>query len=135
MLILRDPLAVEQLAPGRMQALLRQRIVDLSEDEPYDPQRHGFFVVVEVGDSIADVERASGCRLLSNRYSGAHFGDAAFVPDWELLELHPACDNSPACIEIVFVLSDDGYGVVIVVPLCDGIDPQLLALCRAYAST
>ena len=135
MLILRDPLAVEQLAPSSMQALLRQRFVELSQDEPYDPRRHGFIVVVEVGDSVADVEHATGCRLLSNRYSAVRFGDADFVPDWELLEHHHASDDSPACVEIVFVLSDDGYGVVIVVPLCDGIDPQLLALCRTFTST
>ena len=134
MRILNDPSALAALPAGVVRTLLHKRFAELSEDEPYDPAVNGFFIVVEAGDSIAAVEQESGCRLLSNRFSDGRFGGANFVPDWECLTFHAGRDSSPWCFEMVFVLCDDGYGVVIVIPLQDGIDPALLALCRAYSS-
>ena len=134
MRILNDPSALAALPAGVVRTLLHKRFAELSEDEPYDPAVNGFFIVVEAGDSIAAVEQESGCRLLSNRFSDGRFGGANFVPDWECLTFHAGRDSSPGCFEMVFVLCDDGYGVVIVIPLQDGIDTALLALCRAYSS-
>lgn len=36
--------------------------------------------------------------------------------------------------EAVFVLGDDGFGHVVLIPDSEAIDPALLALCRSYAS-
>ena len=134
MRILNDPSALAALPAGVVRTLLHKRFAELSEDEPYDPAVNGFFIVVEAGDSIAAVELESGCRLLSNRFSDSRFGGANFVPDWECLTFHAGRDGSPGCFEMIFVLGDDGYGVLIVIPLQAGIDPALLALCRAYSS-
>ena len=38
-----------------------------------------------------------------------------------------------SCYELVFIFSDDGYGIEIFVPKVDGIDPDLLAMCRQFA--
>ena len=135
MRILRDPSELAALSTGLVRSLLHKRFAELSEDKPYDPTVNGFFIVVEAGDGIAAVEQQSGCRLLSNRFSAACFGEANFTPDWELLMFHAGRDGSPGCFEMVFVLCDDGYGVVILIPLQDGIDPALLALCRAYGGS
>ena len=134
MRILNDPSALAALPVGVVRTLLRKRLAELSEDEPYDPTVNGFFIVVEAGDGIAAIEQASGCRLLSNRFSDGRFGSANFVPDWECLTFHAGRDGSPGCFEMVFILCDDGYGVVIVIPQQDGIDPALLALCLTYSS-
>jgi len=134
MRILNDPSTLAALPAGVVRTLLHKRFAELSEDEPYDPAVNGFFIVVEAGDGVAAVEQESGCRLLSNRFSGGRFGDANFVPDWECLTFHAGRDGSPGCFEMVFVLCDDGYGVEIVIPLQDGIDPALLALCLTYSS-
>jgi hypothetical protein len=134
MLILSDPADVKALPFGLMRTLLTTRFAELSLEEPYDPAINGIFIVVEVGDAISEIERVSGCRLLGNRFSAARLGDADFLPDWECLELHPGLDGSPDLLEMVFVLSDDGYGVVILIPQHDDIDPGLLALCRAYGT-
>lgn len=135
MRILRDPAEVDSLPSGLIRTLLQQRIAELSIDEPFDPAIHGYFVIVETGDVMADIERTSRCRLRSNRYSTARYGDAGFVPDWELLEFHPASGTEPGYFEFTFVLSDDGFGAVLLCPDVDGIDPELLALCRTYASS
>jgi hypothetical protein len=134
MRILNDPSALAALPAGVVRTLLHKRFAELSEDEPYEPAVNGFFIVVEAGDGIDAVEQQSGCRLLSNRFSDGRFGGASFVPDWECLTFHAGRDGTPGCFEMVFVLSDDGYGVVILIPQQDGIDPELLALCRAYGT-
>jgi len=135
MRIMRDPTDVDALPAGRVRSLLLQRIAELSIDEPFDPAVHGFFVIVESGDGIDDIEQASGCSLLSNRFSPARYGDADFVPDWDLLEFHPGSEGEPGYFEFTFVLSDDGFGVVLLSPDIEGIDPDLLALCLTYATS
>lgn len=135
MRILHDPAEVDDLPSGLVRSLLHQRMVKLSIDEPFDPAIHGFFVIVETGDGIADIERASGCRLRSNRYSTARYGDVGFVPDWELLEFHSGHDAEPGYFEFTFVLSDDGFGTVLLSPDIEGIDPELLTLCRTYIAS
>lgn len=135
MRILRDPLDVSTLPSGLVRSLLTERIAELSQDEPYDPAINGFFIVAEASDDVAALEQASGCRLLSNRFSSLRLGDAGFTPDWECLEFHSGQDGGPGCFSITFVLSDDGYGVVMLIPLQDDMDLVLLSLCRTYASS
>lgn len=81
------------------------------------------FMIVEPGDDPHDMEP---CPLI-NIVDGRRFGDAGFTPSWEAIE-----DHGGAC-ELTFVLSDEGSGVVIFVPCREGIDPDLLKLCRTYA--
>lgn len=64
MLILRDPADVKAVPSGLMRSLLTTRFAELSLEEPYDPAINGFFIVVEVGDAITEIERISGCQLL-----------------------------------------------------------------------
>ncbi|MDO8776272.1 MAG: hypothetical protein Q7K57_47700 [Burkholderiaceae bacterium] len=107
--------------------LIETRIAALSEDEPYDANIHGYFVLWEQGDSIEDFDRLLGFALLSNRFTGLRFGESGFSPGFELVEEHLTC------FEMVFVLSDDGYGVVVFIPKTANADPSLLAMCRQYA--
>ena len=39
-------------------------------------------------------------------------------------------ESHPGWYELTIVLSDDGFGVVLYVPICTHTDPQLLALCH-----
>jgi len=51
---------------------------------------------------------------------------ASSLPLWEVIEEHPDC------YELVFVLDDSGYGVMVVAPRGDA-DPAVLDLCRRHA--
>jgi len=83
-------------------------------------------LVVEPGDTVEAIERESGCPMLRNTFDDARFGDPEFTPAAEVIEEHSNC------YELVFIFSDDG-GVEIFVPKVDGIDPELLAMCRQFA--
>lgn len=85
------------------------------------------FVIPAPGDSMADIEAATGIPIATNFINGAHYGEPDFVPSFEWVMDHGAL------YEIPYVLSDDGSGVVLIVPDCEGVDPVLLALARDHA--
>lgn len=68
-----------------------------------------------------------GFSVLHSRADSTRYGDPMFYPSFELIEEHPFC------FEMVFVLSDDGAGVLVFVPKDIDLDAQLLAMCRQYA--
>ena len=71
---------------------------------------------------------ASPCSCTLWGEPDARFGSPAFAPSWELLEEHPRF------YEIVYILSDDGFGVEVFVPKRADVPQELLAMCAAYAT-
>jgi hypothetical protein len=111
MLVLRDPEATRSIVAPEIRRLVEQRFLDISCEEPYDPDLHGYMIIVEAGDSVQDLEEESGCSL-------SYF---------EVLE------ELDTCYEMVFVPGDGDFGIVIFIPKLEGIDPELLAVCAEYA--
>jgi hypothetical protein len=128
MQVLRDPAAVAALQDPELRQLLDERFRDLCQDAPYHPDRDGYFVVVEPGDTVEAVEEQTGCPIVHDLFGEARFGEADFSPAFEWLAEHPHY------FEVAYILNDDGFGVGVFVPRQPGIDPDLLALCAAYAS-
>jgi len=127
MIVLRDPQAVVALPSGEIRTLAKRRFAMLSEEEPYHPDVMGYFVVVEPGDPVAAVSEKVGFDLLTNRWDGTRFDQPGFTRSYEVLEEHRSC------YEFVFVLSDDGFGVIVFVPKEAGIDADLLAMCSMHS--
>lgn len=128
MILLRDPADLAKVDASAIGTLLAQRFDDISPDEPYEPDVHGFFVLAEPGDTVATIEAASGCAIVRSTDGRRSFGAPDFQPGFEVLEEHASC------YEIVFIAGDGDFGVVIIVPKRDGIDPTLLAYCETYAT-
>lgn len=99
-----------------LQELLRQRHNQLlaDTDREYDLGDLAEFLVVEPHDAVADIEAAAGYPVVTS-------------PAFEWVADHGGW------YEAVTILSDDGFGVVLLVPDCDGIDRSLLALLRDLA--
>ena len=127
MQIIRDLVAAYAITDLELRQLIEKTIHDLSEDEPYDPEELGYFVIVEPGDTLEMIDVQLGFSIMSNRYSGDRFGSSGFTPCFELVEEHAGY------YEMVFVISDDGYGVEVFIPKTGEIDPELLAMCKQYA--
>lgn len=126
MRVIRAAAEAGELLDEEVRVLVQRRITMLSEDEPYDPAIHGYFIVIEAHDFTDAVDQHLGFSLTCNRWDGSHFGEPTFTPSFELVEEHPSC------YEVVFVLSDSGYGVTVFVPK-EHVDPDLLAMCHAHA--
>ncbi len=117
MIIIRDSVSMASIDDP----LVRQRFSEIS----VAGEVH--FVIVQVGDSVAELERECGFPILTNMVDDTRYGDDGFTPCFEVLEEHDRC------YEMVFILNDDGYGIDIFIPKVIGIDPELLAMCHAYA--
>lgn len=127
MLRLHDPSSLDRVADPDLRRLIELRFSQVLDGEPYDPERHGEWLLVEPGDTGEALEEATGVPILSNPFAEVRFGHADFVPVCEVLEQHATC------YEMVFLMSDDGAGVTFFIPKSPGIDAELLSLCAAFA--
>jgi hypothetical protein len=124
--IVRDLQSIHQISNPAIGDLVRQRINDLG-GEAFDTQAIGYFLVVELADNIEAIRAIVGFNILHNRFTGIRFNATGFTPSFEFIE------EFPQCWDMVFVLDDSGFGVELFVPKEEGIDADLLAMCRMYA--
>ena len=127
MLVLRDPQQLNRVVQPEIKAFLRRRFYDICDPEPYDPDEHGFFILVQPGDTSEQIELDTGYSLSKSLFNGTVYGDPDFTPDFEYLE-----DHGSFC-EAVFIFTDSGFAVVMIVPKEEGIDERILELCAEFA--
>ena len=136
MIVLRDPAQLyahyEQpttaMLVSSLSRLLQQRFVDMSGEEVYDPDCHGYIVIAEPGDEVKALEEETGCPIFTDWFGDTYYPDdgADFAPSFEYL------DDTLLCYEMVFIINDGGFAVLVFVPKLTGIDTQLLSLCREH---
>lgn len=107
-------LALDSLIDPSLKNLLMLRRDQLAEHIDYDLGALAHFIVAEPGDAIAEIEAAANYPLISEP-----------VPEYVV--------DHGDWFEAVTVLSDDGFGIVLLVPDRDGIDTTLLNLLRDLA--
>jgi len=128
MIVIRDPMQVGSIPDHSIRSLVSQRIVDMCDGEAFDPDIHGYLIVVEQGDGVPVLEQEAGFPIMGSLFDEARFGDPNFSPCFEVLEEHPAC------YEMVFIPTDGDFGIGIFIPKQSGIDAGLLAMCEQYAA-
>jgi len=128
MIVLRDPHYLTQIVQPDIKTYLKQRFHDLCDPEPYDPDEHGFFILVEPGDTSEQIEQATGYSLLKSLFSDTVYGEPDFIPDFEYLEDHGSFYES------VYLFTDSGCAVIWIVPKEEGIDDRILTLCAEFST-
>ena len=126
MQIIRDLAGTSQIRDPAMRQLVTQRINDLG-GEAFDSAELGYFLVVEIGDTLEALETQLGFSILANRFTGIRYDQADFTPSFEFIE------DFSGCYDMVFILSDDGSGVEVFVPKAEVGPPDLLVMCRTFA--
>lgn len=127
MLVLRSPADARLVADAELRALVESRFAQVCDGEHHDPDVHGYFVVAEPGDTAEQLEEALGFPVVHDTFGEHRFGDPDFAPSAEAIEDHGRFH------ELTFVIGDDGSGVLLFVPKAAGVDPELLAMCEAFA--
>ena len=79
MIVLRDHQQLTQVAQPEIKDFLRQRFHDICDPEPYDPDEHGFFILIEPGDTSEQIESDTGYSLLKSLFNGSEYGDPDFT--------------------------------------------------------
>ena len=128
MLVLRNPALTSSIANPDIRRLVELRFAQVCAGEAYDYDQHGYMILVESGDSAESLEVECGCPILHDTSDGTRFGDLDFAPSFEVVEEHPGC------YELVFILNDNGFGIGIFIPKAEGVDPELLSMCAAFAT-
>lgn len=108
-----------------LKQLLATRRDQLQEHCDEDLGELAHFIVAEAGDTLPAIEGAAGVGLATNLVDGTRHGEPGFVDNFEFVQRHPG-----GWFEAVVILSDDGFGLVLLVPDQPGIDPALLRLVR-----
>lgn len=124
---LHTPTDADRIADPAMRRVIGQRFSQLAEYEDFMFDELAQFWLVEPGDTIEQLEAATGLPIAHGWCSNARYPDPDFAPAWDVLQAHPSC------YELVFVTSDSGYGIVLWIAN-DAADPVLLAMCAQYAT-
>ena len=111
MIVVRDPDSANRINNPAIRELVQQRIQALSA-QGFAIEDVGHFVVVDAFDTLASIEQHIGMPLTA----------------CELIE------PLPCCMDMVFVLDQAGKGIEVFVPLEDGIDTELIAMCQNLVS-
>lgn len=107
-----------------LKRILSDRVEQLAEYDDYDLGELAHFLIVQPGDTLEAIEAAIGFSPLTNLVDGVRYPSPDFVPSWETVTDHGGW------FEAVFILSDDGFGWVLLVPDDPAVPLSLLQLCQ-----
>lgn len=110
---LSDRASIEQWPFPGQRTLLLKTLDRITQGETYDPSVHGFFLIVEAGEGFEDIRRALGRDVDQD--------------SWEYVDEHADF------YEMVCVLADSGWGVVVIVPKGLKLESGLLEVCTQQA--
>ncbi len=110
-----------------LRRILTERRDQLLDYDGYDLGDLVHIIVAQRGDTLGAIEAEAGVPLATNPVNGSRLGQPDFEPCFEYVERHGCW------MEAVTILSDDGFGLVLLVPDQIDIDPDLLALLRRNA--
>jgi len=101
--------------PPELHQLISERLADLAEYSDYDISELVNFLAVEPGDSLALVEQELGFPM-----------DYLSKP-WESFVSYQCWH------EILYLLGDDGFGLVVFIPTQNLMDSRLSHLCNQHS--
>ena len=127
MLTIHDGDALPRVLDPFLRQLIELRVSQLRRNYDGPIDRVVVFHVVQAGDGQDQVAEALGFSPLQNLVDGTTFGDPEFEPSFEWITCHGAW------FELVFLLTDDGFGHILFVPNDPGTEFDLHSMCLEYA--
>ena len=127
MQILCDSSSIQEVlaTQAELTRLITGYVERLSDYEGHELGQLVQFIVMASGDTVTELEAALGFSVRINRFTGCRYGDTEYLPSWEVIEAHRYW------YEVVYVLGDDGFGIVIFVP--KDADAELVEMLQHYA--
>lgn len=123
MQVIQTLLCLSNIMNVHIRHFLERRFLTIADGDDFDPDIHGYALLVEPSDKLdtllADLEGRILKRIVES---------GPFVIPPESVEEHLEF------YDLVFVPGDGDFGITIVVPKAPGIDPTLLSLCAQIAT-
>lgn len=126
MIVVRDLRSTLQISSTEIRKLALQRINDLGVDAI--DAALAFLLIIELGDDLEALSTQMGFDPLKIRMAGIRFGEPGFTPSFEFVA------EFPDCYDMVFVISDDGYGIEVFIPKHPGVNADLLGCATSTPS-
>lgn len=130
MLVVTHPSDLPRIANPAIRQLVALRFQQLAPDA--SPSSPCEFIVVEGGEAVSEIEQAAGYPILTSLFDELPYTDPDFQPCSEIFEEHQY--GNTCFYEMVFLGSDDGAATSIWIPDEKGISPDLLSVCRSWAT-
>lgn len=122
-------------AKGVTNTLIRQlaelRLRQLQKMD--EPEPTGWLIVVEAGDTVEQLEQEISLPILRSLFDDCQFYHPDFSPCFEFMEEYKDEQNNTV-YEAFYLASDSGVGTTLFIPECKGIEEDLLAMCRSWAT-
>jgi hypothetical protein len=128
MVIVTDQSQLHRVSHFGIQHLVTIRLQQLGSDASIFTE----LIVVETGDGTSAIEQKSGFPILTSLFDDLPFDHPDYTPPFEIMEEHHY--EQYRFYEMVFIGNDDGAATAIFIPDQEGIDADLLALCRSWAT-
>lgn len=128
MIVITDRVQISGIADSHLRQLIEQRIQGIEESCPWDAEELGPMIIIEPSDTADDLESVMGFSILESNFDESRYGDDDFAPSFEFAEA-----IGDDLFELVYIVSDGGYGYDIFIPHLPGLDPVLLSFCQTYA--
>jgi hypothetical protein len=117
-------LALSRPLSAELRGLLDDRLRQLAGDHDAIDLTH--IVLVEAGDTEADLVEEIGLTPLVNPSDGSRFGEPGFVAWWDWLSLHES-----GFYELLICVGDTGFAYHLIID--PAANSELVAVCREYA--
>jgi hypothetical protein len=131
MLVIDSTASMDRALKGPLTGVIKRVLVlrrdQLSSFEGYDLGDLGRWLIVEPGDTISTIETAAGLPIAAGHADRNEDDDLEHGPPWEWVLDHGGLYEAP------IILTDDGFGTVLIVSDHAGIEPTLLSMLRREA--
>jgi len=105
-----------------LRRLLTDRVTNLRDDLIDWTE----YLIVQPGDTEADIVRHIGSSPLVEPFDGVRFGQPGFHPHWDWLQLHDGW------FEMILTFGST-FAYILLIQDADGVPADLLRLCRRHA--
>lgn len=109
---------------ARLRQLLADRVADWTATDLLDLTH---LLIVQPGDTEEDIEAAVGFSPLVNALAGGSYPAQGYVPPFEWVS------DVGGYFELIQTVGNSGFAFCLLVQDAEGVDPELLAMCRAHA--
>jgi len=111
--LIRSTVEADTIADTSIRKLIIERIETIADDSPFETTVHGYFLMVESGDTLEAINLLVGFDVLSKPV--------------EILESHESCWSA------LYIIDDSGYGIELFITKADDIDCMLTTWLKTHA--
>ncbi len=123
MQVIQTLLSLSSVINVHIRHLLEQRFMAIADGQDFDPDIHGYALIVEPGYKLEDLLANHDSSIIKGLVESSPY---AVPPEY--------VNEHPDFYDVVFVPGDGDYGITVIIPKQPGVDLELLSICSEIAT-